>query len=401
MSQTPSIMCSAAVRRAVAALSSLLGAMALAPSTTQASVGAGAAMNLPSTVSVGQTQVTAALLLHNTNTPPDNAAANTVCNAGDQAPACASNARGIVLIPGCGRVNFTECVAPDRGVLRSSATGSGRAGTACAATAFSIDVVDGGTVRFTPQPAGSRVTLAGEGSRCVVDFTFDVLRSPTVDVDPAMPGVQTAVLTRHAQAANVFDPASPSGTAAAVSIVTVLPAPVRCRGRSATIVAAAGQTVVRGTAGPDVIVGTAAADTIDGLGGDDTICAGSGSDTVHGGSGDDMLAGDTGNDRLRGDGGDDLLLGGSGGDDLRGATGNDRMGGGAGADRIDGGSGDDLLDDEQLGGSGRDRLFGGTGDDRVHTAGGNADTVDCGPGGDRVRINGRDRQQRCEVVRRI
>lgn len=212
--------------------------------------------------------------------------------------------------------------------------------------------------------------------------------------------------------------------------------PTTCLGKKATISAAAGQTVVRGTSGPDVIVGGDAGETIDGGGGADTICAGKGNDKVSGGNGDDNLSGGAGNDRisggsgsdslsggagsdnlsggsgsdrirgdggkdrLSGDGGNDLLLGGSGDDDLRGGSGNDRSGGGDGTDRVDGGSGNDVLDDQKLGGGGRDLLLGGAGADRVRTAGGSSDRVDCGPGRDSVLMDARDRQRRCESIRR-
>jgi hypothetical protein len=86
-------------------------------------------------------------------------------------------------------------------VFQVSADGAGRAGTACAGTSFSTHVVDAayGTVRFTPEPAGSHVTLPSFGSDCVIDFTFGVLKSPTGDQDPSAPGNQTAQAVEHSQ----------------------------------------------------------------------------------------------------------------------------------------------------------------------------------------------------------
>jgi Ca2+-binding RTX toxin-like protein len=189
------------------------------------------------------------------------------------------------------------------------------------------------------------------------------------------------------------------------------PGPARplCNGKTATIVAAPGQTALIGTAGPDVIVGDGTAETIDGGAGDDTICAGGGADTIRGGAGNDTIVGgngkdtirgDAGDDVLTGDGGDDLLLGGAGDDDLRAGSGNDRAAGGDGADIVDGGSGNDVLDDQKLGGRGRDHLFGGTGSDRVRTAGGSTDAVDCGSGRDSVLLDRNDSQKRCERTTR-
>ena len=63
--------------------------------------------------------------------------------------------------------------------------------------------------------------------------------------------------------------------------------------------------------------------------------------------------------------------------------------------------GDDLLDEYKLGGFDNDDLLGGTGNDRVRTAGGTKDTVDCGPGRDFALLDTRDKQQRCDDVRRV
>lgn len=110
------------------------------------------------------------------------------------------------------------------------------------------------------------------------------------------------------------------------------PIPIRCGGRTATIV---------GTRGADVLRGTRGADVIAGLGGDDRISGGGGNDVICGGAGHDRLVGGPGSDRL---------LGGAGADRLVGGRGNDRLLGGDGRDRLDGGPGDDAL----LGGSGSD-----------------------------------------------
>lgn len=90
----------------------------------------------------------------------------------------------------------------------------------------------------------------------------------------------------------------------------------------------------------------------------------------------------------------DYLAGGGFDDTISGLGGNDTLPGGAGDDRIDGGAGNDVI----VGGSGFDRLFGGAGSDTIYAADGERDTVDCGPGSDRVVADSFDRVVGCEVV---
>jgi len=73
-----------------------------------------------------------------------------------------------------------------------NAAASGRAGTACAGLAFSTSIIDQGQTkyRFTPS---SPVVLGTPGSPtagCIIDFSMDVLRLPSLDV-AANPGMQT------------------------------------------------------------------------------------------------------------------------------------------------------------------------------------------------------------------
>lgn len=82
-------------------------------------------------------------------------------------------------------------------------------------------------------------------------------------------------------------------------------------------------------------------------------------------------------------------------DTLIGTSEDDVIFGRGGADRIFGKGGNDRLH----GGPGRDRIFGGPGRDLILARGGGADFVDCGPGKDVARVDGRDRVKRCERVR--
>jgi hypothetical protein len=150
---------------------------------------------IPTVVTVGDVGVPATIEVRNDNIAPDDGATNTVCNSGDASP-CPVGGQGITLIPSCGQLSPSVVCTPaaaDPGVFQLSATGQGQAGTAGAGVTFDITLIDPGSgqVRFTPQPAGTHVTLPGAGSLCRISFTFDVLKVPTVDQNPGTPGVQT------------------------------------------------------------------------------------------------------------------------------------------------------------------------------------------------------------------
>ena len=96
----------------------------------------------------------------------------------------------ITLTPSCGaKFGFGTCPpgGEDPGVFVPSATGVGRAGTACAGTTFTISLLDpvAGRYLFTPS---SPVLLGATGTPaavCIIDFTVDVARAPAKDSDPA------------------------------------------------------------------------------------------------------------------------------------------------------------------------------------------------------------------------
>ena len=192
------------VRRCITVIvSAWLVCLALLPAAAVAGVGAGTAVTFPSDVTVGGTGYSASITLENRNTAQNAAATNSVCNAPDASAGCAGPDSGILLVPACMQVASGACVSAgaDPGVFQVSPSGTGRAGTACAGTGFSTSIVNAGfgTVRFTPEPVGAHVTLPGFGSDCVIDFTFDVLKSPTGDQDPSTPGRQTAQAAEHTQ----------------------------------------------------------------------------------------------------------------------------------------------------------------------------------------------------------
>jgi Ca2+-binding RTX toxin-like protein len=206
-------------RRGAATGAALLIGLAFVPAVAQAAVVAGAQIDVPSngssTVTVGQSAIPATLTLRNLNNGPDVSATNEVCNVGESSPPCTSPERGITLVPSCKQLASGQCTAAgaDPGVFALSSSGTGQIGSSCGGMPFTITVIDPvfGTVRFTPPP-GSRVSLPGSGSRCVIRFTFGVLKSPTADQGPTLPGNQTAQTAAHTQFKFPFGPAAPNGS---------------------------------------------------------------------------------------------------------------------------------------------------------------------------------------------
>jgi RTX calcium-binding nonapeptide repeat (4 copies) len=96
--------------------------------------------------------------------------------------------------------------------------------------------------------------------------------------------------------------------------------------------------------------------------------------------------------RLVGYSTDDELIGTIGGDLLLGLAGDDLLVGAEGADCLLGQGGSDRL----RGGPGRDRLNGGKGDDVIAARDGSRDTVKCGKGDDRAKLDRADRASGCE-----
>ena len=103
----------------------------------------------------------------------------------------------ITLVPSCGALGTVSGNCPiasrDPGVLRPSAV-SGRTGTACAGRDWTLSAPDmaQGKYTFFPslQPALGPAVGGGPAATCVLDFTVEVLRSPTLDTAPAA-GLQT------------------------------------------------------------------------------------------------------------------------------------------------------------------------------------------------------------------
>jgi hypothetical protein len=201
--------------------------------SASAGYGAAAAPTFPSVVTVGNTGVPASVQLSNNNSGADINSINTVCNFGDAFP-CPAGDPGITLIPACGQLGtFSECVptGADPGVLQISPTAVGAAGTACDGMIFDVTAIDPATnifgrVRFTPQ-AGGHVFLTGitgANSMCQINFSFNVLKTPTIDQDPVTPGVQTVQVVDNTQyVGQTTNTASGRGTTIGMTVARATP----------------------------------------------------------------------------------------------------------------------------------------------------------------------------------
>ena len=173
-----------------------------------AGVGINASMSMPSPVQVGQTGLGGSFTVRNTNTPPNNTESNVITQ--------------LRLALSCGTAGTTAnvCSVPDPGVV-SVDTATGRAETACAGRTFTVSAPDAsGAVTLTP--VGGAVVLAPPGgtNECTVDFTFSVLKMPTIDADAATPGVQSrtnVLATTQGQISGLVVHAAPT------LLITVVP----------------------------------------------------------------------------------------------------------------------------------------------------------------------------------
>jgi len=130
-----------------------------------------------------------------------------------------------------------------------------------------------------------------------------------------------------------------------------------------------------------------------------------GVESIYGGRGRDRLTGESGVNDLRGFGGSDRISGRGGSDTLSGFD-EAEPGRGRTRDRITGGTGDDTIygsagSDRVKPGPGQDDLTLYRGNERVNLRDRSIDTVECGRGRDRVKLDRQDfAWDRCERTRR-
>jgi hypothetical protein len=202
--------------------------------SANAGYGAAAAPTFPSVVTVGNKGLPASFQLSNNNSAPNTSDINTVCNFGDAFP-CPTGDPGITLIPSCGQLGaFSACVptGADPGVFQISPTAVGAAGTACDGMVFDVAAIDPafnifGQMRFTPQAGGHVFLTATTGplSMCQINFTFDVLKTPTIDQDLVAPGPQTVQVVDNTQyVGQTTNTASGRGTTLGTTVARATPA---------------------------------------------------------------------------------------------------------------------------------------------------------------------------------
>jgi hypothetical protein len=237
-----------------------------------AGVGFGAVPTFSSPVQVGLTGVPASLTIQNIATPPDSMDPVTI------QPVAGGGPNAITLVPSCGSPfpsGTGNCATPDPGVLGLSAGGVGEAGTACADTNFTITVVDAptGKVAFAPS---SPVVLQPPGDpadTCRINFTFDVLKSPTVDSQPAFAGLQTTQLG-YVSGVNVVT--NNLGFGIGASSVTVLQGLARLTTEVSPSTVVMGGSVTDSATVTGEVAGPTPTGTVDfrAFGPDDVACAG-------------------------------------------------------------------------------------------------------------------------------
>ena len=142
-----------------------------------ANAGIGVQVIFPPIVTVGQTGLAGNIDIQNTSTP------DTLTVRLDT----------ITLTPSCGGWSVVTCTMPDPGVLAINTPALGRAGSACAGVTFTTAPTGSadGSYSFTPSVPVILGVPGGPLDKCIIDFTFGVLKSPTVDSNPSVPGTQT------------------------------------------------------------------------------------------------------------------------------------------------------------------------------------------------------------------
>ncbi|MEO5679138.1 MAG: hypothetical protein ABIS47_05650 [Acidimicrobiales bacterium] len=240
----------------VGAVLTLLLAVLLVPARpAAASVGLSTSLTLPA-LAVGQTGRPASFTITNTNTAPQGGDANLVTV--------------IRLVPSCGTTGTAAdlCSLPDPGVFTIGSPASGGAGTSCAGQTFTVSAPDAiGAVTFTP---GSPVFVP-VGNPCTVNFTINVLKTPTIDSDPAIPGVQTRA---NLQVTVQHPPSGATVTSRPSAQVTVGRAlPTLTTQASRSVVAATVADTATVTGAPGVVAPTGTV-TFSLYGPTDVICSG-------------------------------------------------------------------------------------------------------------------------------
>jgi len=173
-----------------------------------AGVGLGVAPTFPTPVTVGQTNVPASVTITNLSNGVE-ASGNVTVTA-------------IHLVPSCGKSGTgANCPAAgaDPGVFQINSPVVGAAGSACAGDTFTVTVVDAttGELKLTPNHTVVLGPPQSATQACVINFTYNVLKDPTIDFAPATLGLQTEQIA----SANGTASDATTGTGTGTSLVTV------------------------------------------------------------------------------------------------------------------------------------------------------------------------------------
>ncbi|MCU1390465.1 MAG: hypothetical protein JWL72_3803, partial [Ilumatobacteraceae bacterium] len=173
----------------------------------QAGIAGSSVPTFPTAVTVGGSY-SASIRIGN---PNSSNVSNTVCNLGDGG--VCSGDPGILLMPTCGKFAGDAICDPsgyDPDVYQVSATGTGTASAVPGAPAVDPNGCNGwvfnivkannttGEYRFTPAAPHTNVVLPKDGY-CEINFTFLVLKMPTVDYSSTVAGFQTVPIVRSEQ----------------------------------------------------------------------------------------------------------------------------------------------------------------------------------------------------------
>jgi hypothetical protein len=181
------------------------------------------AVTFPATATVGQTS-SGSFTITNNSTFED--PSFQLCRGGDGGSCAGTD--GVVLTPSCARVTgsdgSTTCT-PDGanpGVLRINDAATGGAGTACSGTTFLTTPFGDPLGRVAVAPSGGLNVVLSIGEQCRVEFTFTVLRTPTLDAS-GLPGIQTAPIVTASANTYLNHPLS-GGSSALLTVNPAAPA---------------------------------------------------------------------------------------------------------------------------------------------------------------------------------
>jgi uncharacterized protein YkwD len=252
--------------RTATILFAVLGMLALAPSAASAAITGLTAVEIPQSLTVGQTNVPVTITIANENSASDSGSPNTICGFEETFPC---SGEGITLQPACGALTGAACTPghEDLGVFTAAPTATGDGGSVCAGMSFTVSDPDPmtGELRLTPEEA---IVLPMSGSACAVTVTLSVVGMPAEDAAETA-GKQTNVIASAEQASGSFSTASTGDVSTTISPATP----------SLTTAASAGITLGAGTL-TDAATVSGRAYPIDGatvqfrlFGPDDATCA--------------------------------------------------------------------------------------------------------------------------------